>query len=97
MRSNPQSIFHSFHSLPKSNLTTQNNFTVMIGRTLLPACFFAALLTTVSAQTPSGFAPAVAQNLKVTYAANDITPPGKPIARPGIQQSAFLTQIKTDI
>lgn len=46
-----------------------------------------ALAATVYAQTPQGFTPAVTQNLKVTYAANDITPPGKAIARPGAKST----------
>ena len=54
----------------------------MIASTLLFACL-QAVISFVTAQTPAGFNPAIAQPLQVAYGANNITPAGKMIARPG--------------
>jgi hypothetical protein len=52
----------------------------MIASKILLVCLQAIIVT---AQTPSGFTPAVTEPLQVTYGANEVSPAGKKIARSG--------------
>ncbi len=52
----------------------------MIASTVLLVCLQALIVT---AQTPPGFIPAVTAPLKVTYGANELSPAGKKVERPG--------------
>jgi hypothetical protein len=43
------------------------------------------IATVVVAQTPAGFNPSIMQSLQVAYGANDISPAGEMVARPGTE------------
>jgi hypothetical protein len=64
--------------------TVESNYHqfIMIASTILLVCL-EAMIPVVMAQTPPGFSPSVAQPLKVAYGANDISPAGEMVARPG--------------